>query len=245
MTNIVPAASQRIFVPLDTPDLEKGLALARSLAGLVGGIKIGKEFFTALGPQGVAKVTADLGMPLFLDLKFHDIPNTVAGAVRSGVHMRPAIVDVHTQGASAMMKAAAQAAEDEAAKIGIERPLVLGVTVLTSLDNRDLTDIGVAANTVDHVIRLARLARMSGLDGVVCSGEEIEPLRDALGPDFKLLVPGIRPAWAAAGDQKRILTPGEAVKRGADFLVIGRAITDADSPRDAAQRIADEIAAAA
>ena len=248
MTNIpsnVLGASQRIFVPLDTPDLEKGLAIARSLAGLVGGIKIGKEFFTALGPQGVAKVTSDCGMPLFLDLKFHDIPNTVAGAVRSAVHMRPAIIDVHTQGATAMMKAAAQAAEDEAAKIGIERPLVLGVTVLTSLDDRDLADIGVAANTADHVVRLARLARISGLDGVVCSGEEIEPLRDALGPDFKLLVPGIRPAWAAAGDQKRILTPGEAVRRGADYLVIGRAITDAENPRDAAQRIADEIAAVA
>ncbi|MCD6073420.1 MAG: pyrF [Rhodospirillales bacterium] len=244
MTN-TPPAPQRIFVPLDTPDLERGLALVRSLAGLIGGVKIGKEFFTALGPQGVAKVTADCGMPLFLDLKFHDIPNTVAGAVRSGVHMRPAILDVHTQGASAMMKAAAAAAEDEAAKIGVPRPLVLGVTVLTSLDNRDLTDIGVAASTADHVVRLARLARMSGLDGVVCSGEEIESLRDALGPDFKLLVPGIRPAWAVAGDQKRILTPAEAVKRGADFLVIGRPITEAASPGDAAQRIADEIAAAA
>ncbi len=243
MTN-APSASQRIFVPLDTPDLEKGLALAKSLVGLVGGIKIGKEFFTALGPQGVARVTADVGMPLFLDLKFHDIPNTVAGAIRSGVHMKPLIMDVHTQGASAMMKAAAAAAEDEAAKIGVARPLVLGVTVLTSLDNQDLADIGVGANTADHVVRLARLARISGLDGVVCSGEEIEPLRDALGPDFKLLVPGIRPVWAAAGDQKRILTPGEAVKRGADFLVIGRAITDAEDPRDAAQRIADEIAAA-
>jgi orotidine-5'-phosphate decarboxylase len=159
--------------------------------------------------------------------------------------MRPAIIDVHTQGATAMMKAATAAAEDEAVKIGVERPLVLGVTVLTSLDNRDLADIGVGATTADHVVRLARLARISGLDGVVCSGEEIEPLREALGPDFKLLVPGIRPAWAAAGDQKRILTPGEAVRRGADYLVIGRAITDADSPRDAAQRIADEIAAVA
>jgi orotidine-5'-phosphate decarboxylase len=239
------SASQRIYVPLDTPELDKALALVQALTGLIGGVKIGKEFFTALGPQGVARVTSDFGMPLFLDLKFHDIPNTVAGAIRSGVHMRPTILDVHTQGASAMMKAAAAAAEDEAAKIGVSRPLVLGVTVLTSLDDRDLADIGVGASTADHVVRLARLARMSGLDGVVCSGEEIEVLRDALGPDFKLLVPGIRPAWAAAGDQKRILTPGEAVKRGADFLVIGRAITDAENPRDAAQRIADEIAAVA
>jgi orotidine-5'-phosphate decarboxylase len=248
MTNApprIPRAHQRIFVPLDTPDLAHGLALVKSLAGLVGGVKIGKEFFTALGPQGVAQVTADFGMPLFLDLKFHDIPNTVAGAVRSGIHMKPLIVDVHTQGGRAMMKAAADAARDEAAKIELPRPLVLGVTVLTSLDNSDLNDIGVSANTVDQVVRLARLAKDSGLDGVVCSGEEIEPLRTVLGPDFKLLVPGIRPIWSAAGDQKRILTPGEAIKRGADFLVIGRAITDAPNPRDAAQRIADEIAAAA
>ncbi len=234
---------ERIFVPLDTPDLDRGLALVRQLKGLIGGVKIGKEFFTALGPQGVVKV-AELGMPLFLDLKFHDIPNTVAGAVRSGVHLRPLIVDVHTQGGRAMMAAAADAARDEAAKLKIARPLVLGVTVLTSLDASDLADIGVAAGTQDQVVRLARLAQASGLDGVVCSGEEIVPLRAALGAGFKLLVPGIRPAWSDAGDQKRILTPGEAVKRGADFLVIGRAITDAPDPRAAAQRIADEIAEA-
>ena len=234
---------ERIFVPLDTPDLERALALVRQLAGLIGGVKIGKEFFTALGPQGVVKV-AELGMPLFLDLKFHDIPNTVAGAVRSGVHLRPLIVDVHTQGGRAMMAAAADAARDEAASLGIARPLVLGVTVLTSLDASDLNDIGVAAGTQDQVVRLARLAQASGLDGVVCSGEEIVPLRAALGADFKLLVPGIRPAWSATGDQKRILTPGEAVRRGADFLVIGRPISDAPDPRAAAQRIADEIAEA-
>lgn len=231
----------RIFVPLDTPDLERGIALVRQLSGLVGGVKIGKEFFTALGPQGVIRI-AEFGMPLFLDLKFHDIPNTVAGAIRSGVHLRPVIVDVHAQGGRAMMASAAEAARDEAAKLNIARPLVLGVTVLTSLDASDLNDMGVAGSTEVQVVRLARLAHASGLDGVVCSGEEIVPLRAALGSDFKLLVPGIRPAWSVAGDQKRILTPGEAVRRGADFLVIGRAITDAPDPRAAAQRIADEIA---
>lgn len=233
----------RIFVPLDTPDLERGIALVRQLSGLVGGVKIGKEFFTALGPQGVIRI-AEFGMPLFLDLKFHDIPNTVAGAIRSGVHLRPVIVDVHAQGGRAMMASAAEAARDEAAKLNIARPLVLGVTVLTSLDASDLNDMGVAGSTEVQVVRLARLAHASGLDGVVCSGEEIVPLRAALGSDFKLLVPGIRPAWSVAGDQKRILTPGEAVRRGADFLVIGRAITDAPDPRAAAQRIADEIAVA-
>jgi orotidine-5'-phosphate decarboxylase len=234
--------TDRIFVPLDTPDLDTGLALARALAGLVGGIKIGKEFFTALGPQGVARVTA-LGLPLFLDLKFHDIPNTVGGAVRSAVRLRPVILNVHAAGGRAMMTAAADAARDEAARLGIARPLVLGVTVLTSLDASDLAAIGVGAGTQEQVVRLATLACDSGLDGVVCSGEEIAPLRTALGSSFKLLVPGIRPAWAAAGDQKRILTPAEAVRRGADYLVIGRAITDAPDPVAAARRIADEIAA--
>ncbi len=233
--------TDRIFVPLDTPDLDKGLALARALVGLVGGVKIGKEFFTALGPAGVERVRA-LAMPLFLDLKFHDIPNTVAGAVRSAVRMRPTILNVHAAGGRAMMTAAAAAARAEAAKMGLARPLVLGVTVLTSLDAQDLRDIGVAGGTEAQVVRLATLARDSGLDGVVCSGEEIAPLRQALGPDFKLLVPGIRPLWAASGDQKRILTPAEAVRRGADYLVIGRAITDAGDPVAAARRIADELA---
>ena len=233
--------TDRIFVPLDTPDLDKALTLARALVGLVGGVKIGKEFFTALGPAGVDRVTA-LGMPLFLDLKFHDIPNTVAGAVRSAVRLGPAILNVHAAGGRAMMAAAAKAAHDEAAALGAPRPLVLGVTVLTSLDEHDLTDIGVSGGTEAQVVRLATLARDSGLDGVVCSGEEIAPLRQALGPDVKLLVPGIRPSWAAAGDQKRILTPAEAVSRGADYLVIGRAITDAADPVAAARRIADELA---
>jgi orotidine-5'-phosphate decarboxylase len=159
--------------------------------------------------------------------------------------MRPLIVNVHAQGGRAMMTAAADAARDQAVKIGATRPIVLGVTVLTSLDDADLNDIGVTSKTVDQVVRLARLTKDSGLDGVVCSGEEIEPLRRALGDDFKLLTPGIRPAWSATGDQKRILTPAEAIKRGADFLVIGRPISEAPNPRDAAQRVADEIAAAA
>jgi len=237
--NVTP--SDRIFVPLDTPDLGAGVALARALGGLVGGLKIGKEFFTALGPEGVARITA-LGMPLFLDLKFHDIPNTVAGAVRAAVRMKPTILNVHAAGGRAMMTAAAKAAREEAAKLGVPCPLLLAVTVLTSLDARDLADIGVGGGTIDQVLRLASLAHDSGLDGVVCSGEEIEPLRKTLGRSFKLLVPGIRPAWAAAGDQKRILTPAEAVRRGADYLVIGRAITDAPDPLAAVRRIAGEIA---
>ncbi|MBT3989774.1 MAG: orotidine-5'-phosphate decarboxylase [Rhodospirillaceae bacterium] len=231
---------ERIFIPLDTPDLERALEIASSLKGLVGGVKIGKEFFTALGPEGVARVT-ELGMPLFADLKFHDIPNTVAGAVRSAVHLKPSILNIHAQGGRAMMIAACEAAAEEAAKIGVAVPLILGVTVLTSLDDQDLNDIGVSDNTLDHVKRLAALAQECGLDGVVCSAAEIEALRKICGAEFKLLTPGIRPSWAAAGDQKRIVTPGEAIKRGADYLVIGRPIYGADDPAEAARKIAAEI----
>ena len=233
-----------IFVPLDTPDLDTALHITRTLKGHVGGVKIGKEFFTALGPAGVASIAQE-GMPLFLDLKFHDIPNTVAGAVRSAIAMAPTILDVHASGGSAMMAAAADAAGDEAERLGVPKPLILGVTVLTSLDESDLAATGVTGTVEDQVVRLARLADAAGLDGVVCSGAEIEPLRAAMGADFKLLTPGIRPLWAAAGDQKRILTPSDAVNLGADFLVIGRAITGADDPVAAAEMIGDELANAA
>lgn len=232
---------ERIYVPLDTPDLEKALGIAGQLKGLIGGVKIGKEFFTALGPQGVAAVSA-LGMPLFTDLKFHDIPNTVAGAVRAAMQMRPTILNVHAAGGRAMMAAAKDAAEDEAAKLNCAKPLILAVTVLTSLDDTDLSDIGVADGSLDQVKRLAVLAQQSGMDGVVCSAAEIEGLRETCGMEFKLLTPGIRPSWSVAGDQKRVVTPSDAVKRGADYLVIGRPITGAVDPAEAAKRIAAEIA---
>lgn len=230
----------KIFVPLDTRDLKQALGWARGLRGLVGGMKIGKEFFTALGPQG-AQTIVDEGIPLFLDLKFHDIPNTVAGAVRAALPLKPFILNVHAAGGRMMMEAARDAAGDEAANLGLTRPLVLAVTVLTSLDDGDLDDIGVAGSSLDQVQRLAGLAQSSGLDGVVCSAAEIEALRRQCGPEFKLLTPGIRPAWAAAGDQKRVVTPADAVRRGSDFLVIGRPITGADDPAAAARRIADEL----
>lgn len=236
--------SSRIFVPLDSPRLEEMVGLCRLLKGAVGGVKIGKEFFTACGPAGVRQILLE-GMPLFLDLKFHDIPNTVAGAVRAATGLTPFMLNVHATGGPEMMRAAAKAAVEGAAAQGCDRPLVLGVTVLTSMDADDLAATGVSGSPLDQVKRLAALAQECGLDGVVCSGEEIVPLRAQCGDDFKLLVPGIRPEWAAAGDQKRILTPGEAVSRGADFLVIGRAITSADDPAEATARIADEIAAAA
>ena len=231
---------QRIYVALDTTDLRRGLELARSLKGLGGGMKIGKEFYTALGPEGARQILAE-GMPVFLDLKFHDIPNTVAGAVRAAMPMAPTILDIHAAGGRAMLEAARDAAAEEAERLGVHRPLVLAVTVLTSLDGDDLKDIGVGGESVDQVKRLASLAQESGMDGVVCSAAEIEPLRAECEPDFKLLTPGIRPTWAAAGDQKRVVTPADAVACGSDYLVIGRPITGADDPAEAARKIGDEL----
>jgi len=227
--------SDKIFVALDTTDLDHALALGRDLAGLVGGVKVGKEFFTALGPDGVRAV-ADLGMPVFLDLKFHDIPATVAGAVRAALALGPFMLNVHASGGAAMMRAAAETVAKAPTK-----PLVLAVTVLTSMGDGDLAAVGVGGDAASQVLRLAKLAQQSGLDGVVCSAREAEALRAALGPNFKLVVPGIRPDWAATDDQKRITTPSQAVALGADYLVIGRPITGADNPADAARRIAEEL----
>ncbi len=231
--------ADRVFVALDTPDMDGALSLAGSLAGLVGGIKLGKAFFTANGPQGVKRAAA-AGLPVFLDLKFHDIPNTVADAVRAALALAPVMVTVHASGGAAMMRAAA----DAAGEAGTNRPLVLGVTVLTSLGADDLAASGVAGPVPDQVMRLARLAQASGLDGVVCSAREAAALRAECGAGFKLVVPGIRPAGAAAGDQKRTATPAEAIATGADYLVIGRPVTGADDPAQAARAIIDEIEAA-
>lgn len=229
--------AERIFVALDTTDAAQAAALAASLAGAVGGVKLGKEFFTANGPNGVDQVTAS-GLPLFLDLKFHDIPNTVAGAIRSSLVLKPMIVNVHAAGGPAMMRAAA----DAAAEAGDDRPWLLAVTVLTSLGPEDLTAIGQDADPEAQVVRLAKLAQASGCDGVVCSPKEITAVRQACGAGFKLVVPGIRPNWAAKGDQKRVTTPKQALDAGADALVIGRPITQSDDPAAAARRISDEMA---
>ncbi len=233
------APAQRIFAALDTTDLSRAQAMARALSGLVGGLKVGKEFFTAHGPEGVRAAVG--GEPLFLDLKFHDIPNTVAGAIRASIHLRPKIVNVHASGGAAMLQAAAQAAREAAEDAEVERPLVLAVTVLTSLDDADLEAVGQKGPASEQVVRLARLTEDCGLDGVVCSYREIPALRQACGSGFKLLVPGIRPDWSETGDQKRVATPAEAVKAGADFLVIGRPINAAADPAEAARRIAAEL----
>jgi orotidine-5'-phosphate decarboxylase len=227
-------AYERIYVALDTTDVDYAVDLAAKLKGLVGGMKVGKEFFTANGPQGVAAITA-VGMPVFLDLKFHDIPNTVAGAIRASGKTGASIVNVHAQGGPEMLRQAATAGKEA----GI--PLTIAVTVLTALDQEDLSAIGVNAPIEEQVVRLAKLTQDCGLGGVVCSAKEIGPIRTACGPDFKLIVPGIRPAWAAKGDQKRVMTPRDAVLAGADVLVIGRPITQAKDPVEAARKIAEEL----
>lgn len=232
-------AKSRIFVALDTGNLDRAAKLATALAGEVGGIKVGKELFTAHGPDGVRAVAG--GEPLFLDLKFHDIPNTVAGAVRAASHLRPFLLNVHASGGRAMMVTAAEANREAAEDNGVPRPLLLGVTVLTSLAENDLAELGLSGSAEDQVKRLAVLAQESGLDGVVCSPKEIAPLRALCGAGFLLVVPGIRPSSADAGDQKRIMTPAEALAEGADYLVIGRPITAAPDPVVAARKIISEI----
>jgi orotidine-5'-phosphate decarboxylase len=233
----------QIFLALDTQDVTTATAQAVATRDAVGGIKLGLEFFTANGPDGVRRVTSS-GARLFLDLKLHDIPNTVAGAVRAVTPLAPALLTVHAAGGGAMLRAAAETAAEAAAKRGVERPRLVAVTVLTSLAESDMSAIGQQGPIADQARRLAVLARRCGLDGVVCSPHEIEALRAECGADFLLVVPGIRPTWAEAGDQKRLMTPSEAARRGADYLVIGRPITAAADPATAARRIADEIAAA-
>ncbi|MSO98382.1 MAG: orotidine-5'-phosphate decarboxylase [Rhodospirillaceae bacterium] len=242
---MTPAANLRnpVFCALDTSDLGQATSWAATLADTVGGVKLGLEFFNAHGPKGVAEVMRASGLPLFLDLKFHDIPNTVAGAVKSVVPLKPFMINVHANGGRAMMQAAAKAAHEAAQTHLVDRPLVIGVTVLTSMDDNDLREVGVSESTLDNVRRLAELAKISGLDGVVCSPHEAAALRRDLGPNFKLITPGVRPAWAAANDQKRAMTPAEAVASGADYVVIGRPITAASDQAAAAKRIVLELAA--
>ena len=216
-------AKDRILVALDTPDVAKAQSLSRQLQGHVGGIKLGLEFFNASGQDGVRQVVhgddaqtprgqSTPNQPLFLDLKFHDIPNTVAGAVRSVMPLNPKILNVHASGGSAMMKAALDAANFAAEPMGIMRPMVIAVTVLTSIDEDDLSAVGQSVPAEDQVVRLAKLTQSCGLDGVVCSAREISAIRAACGPDFKLIVPGIRPAGSDKGDQKRTMTPTKEIE---------------------------------
>jgi orotidine-5'-phosphate decarboxylase len=224
-----------IFVALDTPSLDRARVLAQLLKPHVGGVKLGLEFYGANGPDGVRAIVS-AGAPVFLDLKLHDIPNTVAGAMKALAPIGAAIINVHASGGAAMMRAAADAART------VERPAkIIAVTVLTSLEDRDLPDVGVSDTALNQAVRLATLSKDSGLDGVVCSPHEITAVRAACGPKFLIVTPGLRPAGGALGDQKRVMTPRQAVEAGADILVIGRPITGAADPVEAAKQIAADI----
>jgi orotidine-5'-phosphate decarboxylase len=225
---------KRLIAAIDTSDIEQAKAWGKAIAPHVGALKLGLEFFVAHGPGGYAAFD---GVPIFLDLKFHDIPNTVAGAVRSVLPLQPAMLTVHASGGAAMVAAAKEAASHAASP-----PLILAVTVLTSLDRAALQTVGVDRAPEDQVIHLASMAVTNGADGLVCSPLEVGALRKALGPSIKLVVPGIRPAGVARDDQARTMTPVDAVRAGADWIVVGRPITSRADPAAVASRIAADIA---
>jgi orotidine-5'-phosphate decarboxylase len=218
----------RIYVAIDTADLDRAKAIATAVRSVAGGLKLGLEFFAANGPSGVAEL-GELGLPIFLDLKLHDIPNTVAKAVQALRPLNPAVLTVHAAGGQAMLQNAKAAASPDTK--------VVAVTVLTSLDDKDLAAAGVKGSPADQVARLAALAQSAGLDGIVCSGEEVAAARKAWPGGF-FVVPGIRPADSGAADQKRTVTPRKAIDDGASILVIGRPITEAEDPSAAVRSIA-------
>ena len=231
----------RILIALDVPSAAEALALADTLRGSVAGFKSGSQLFTAAGPE-VVRVLVERGDLVFLDLKFHDIPNTVAGAVRSAASLGVWLVNVHAAGGAAMMAAAREAAEQQPSPAG-HRPLVIAVTVLTSMDGPALHSVGVPADPLDQVLHLSRLAKEAGLDGVVASPLETAAIRQVCGPDFLIVTPGIRGGAATAGadDQRRTMSAADAIAAGSSYLVIGRPITGAGDPRAAARQIAEEI----
>ena len=229
---------KKILVALDTPNISAVQDTIEQVGEFVGGFKLGLEFFNYNGVDGLKTAMTGKDNFLFLDLKFHDIPNTVAGAIRgcmSGVV--PNMITIHTSGGFEMMKRAKEESMLVASKLGVKAPLIVGVTVLTALDNNDMQDIGYSNDTKEQAIKLAKLAKRAGLDGIVCSAFEIESIKKACGDDFILVVPGIRPQGIDSGDQKRIMTPEQAIEKGADYLVIGRPITQAQNQREMAIQI--------
>jgi orotidine-5'-phosphate decarboxylase len=238
------APHERILAALDVPDLAGALGLVAQLRDHVGGFKVGLELCTALGAPQVVRAVAAAGGAVFLDLKFSDIPNTVAGAVRSACALGPTVrmLTLHCHGGAAMLRAAAEAAR----AAGDQRPLLLGVTVMTSLDAAALRDeLEVGAGLTDHVVHLARMAQACGIDGVVASPHEVAAIRAACGPKLLIVTPGVRPSWAGSGDQRRVMSPAEALRAGSDYLVIGRPLTappaEVGGPAAAAARVAAEV----
>ena len=237
-------AKDRIILALDVDTAEEALGLVDKLNQHVGVFKIGMQLYNGIGPDIVHRVH-DLGGKVFLDLKLHDIPNTVASAARVLTRLNAFMFNVHAAGGREMMSQAAQACRVQADRLGTPAPLLLAVTVLTSISGQELKDdmYITGLNVEELVVKWALMAQESDLGGVVCSPQEIAPIRSACGPDFKIVTPGIRPLWSAANDQKRITTPRQALDQGADYMVIGRPIVQADDPVTAAQRIIEELEA--
>ena len=230
-----------VFCAIDSRDIDSAKNIVMDLKGSVGGIKIGLEFFTKFGPDGVKKVMEDSGLLLFLDLKFYDIPNTVAGAVRSAVECGAAMLTIHASGGAAMMEAAVQASYDESLKLGKKRPMIIAVSVLTSMNEDNLVEIGINNAVGEQVVKLGKIAQNSNVDGIVCSAHELKLIRSHLDPQLKTIVPGIRLEKDNSDDQKRIMTPKMALDNGADYLVIGRPITGSANPKIAAENILKSI----
>ena len=230
--------NSHVIVALDFPDLQTAREAAMPLEPALCRLKVGKELFTSAGPA-LLEMLIDRGFDVFLDLKFHDIPNTVARACAVAARMGIWMVNIHASGGRSMLLAAREAVDKEQ-----HRPLLIGVTVLTSLSSSDLVEIGVNSTAEEQVLRLARLSKSTGLDGVVCSAREAEPLRSELGADFVLVTPGIRPAGMEDNDQKRIMTPAQAIAAGSHYLVIGRPVTQARDPLAVLTVINEEIASA-
>ena len=234
-------AKERLVLALDVDDFKKADELVDKLSNYVGVFKIGSQLFTAEGAK-VVNMVNERGGKVFLDLKFHDIPNTVARAAEVATKLGVYIFNVHTSGGYEMMRAAAEASEKISLALGVRKPLILGVTLLTSINQEILEkEIGIKKKLEEQVVHLAKLAKAAGLDGVVASSWEIREIRKACGEDFVILTPGIRPAGKSSDDQKRIMTPREAKRLGADFLVIGRPIRNASNPVEAAKEILREM----